>query len=95
MPRVRLRRIKLDVLKPHRPSVLDFAIGLGAYGGARIVEVSVVEMDEKTETLEVIVQGPDIVFETLVKKIRDLSGSVHSIDEVLVESDEPDPQAAP
>jgi hypothetical protein len=81
---VRLQQVTLDVLKPHEPSILELANALGAQGGDYQVRVRVAEMDEKTETLEVIVTGTDVDLAALEKTITTLGGSVHSIDEVLV-----------
>lgn len=84
MRKVKVKRIKLDVLKPHLPNVLEFATGIGTNGGANRVLVRVVEVDDKTETLEVLVEGNDIEFDQLAERITELGGSLHSIDEVMV-----------
>ena len=80
---VRLKQVTLDVLKPHEPTLLELARALGE---ARDYEIRIrlVEMDEKTETLEVIVSGSDVDLERLEETITALGGSVHSIDEVVV-----------
>ncbi len=83
---VKLRRLRLDVLKPHHPNILEFARTLCAEGVDYHVAVYVVEMDDKTETLELIVEGDDIEFEVLVERIKQLGASLHSIDEVAVVS---------
>jgi hypothetical protein len=83
---VKLKRVKLDILKPHHPNAVEFAIGLGAENPGYSIDVKVVEIDEKTETLEVLIEGDDIQFERLNEKIASLGGSLHSIDEVLVSS---------
>ncbi len=90
MNRVRLQRLRLDVLKPHHPNILEFARDLCAEGVDYRVAISVLEMDDKTETLELIVEGEDIEFESLCERIKQLGGSVHSVDEVAVLSVGPD-----
>jgi hypothetical protein len=47
-------------------------------------------MDDKTETLQVLIEGPDIDFERIQAAIADFGASLHSIDEVEVEG-EPEP----
>ena len=41
-------------------------------------------MDDKTETLELIIEGNDIQLDNIVAAINELGGSVHSIDGVEV-----------
>jgi hypothetical protein len=53
--------------------------------------LTVCEVDEKTETLQVVVEGSAINFEAVQAVIRGMGGSLHSIDEVEVQS-EPDNQ---
>jgi hypothetical protein len=77
-------------LKPHHPNVVEFAEALSAQGADYSVTINVLEMDDKTETLEVVVEGDDIHFDDLVKSIKALGGSLHSIDEVVAISDNND-----
>ncbi|MDF2177622.1 DUF211 domain-containing protein [Aliiglaciecola sp. CAU 1673] len=86
MPAV--KRIVLDVLKPHEPNALDFSRRLAASGKDYRVYLMVLEVDEKTETLQVEVQGTDIQCDSLFSVIKEMGGSLHSIDEVDVFSDE-------
>lgn len=83
---VLVKRLVLDVLKPHRPNVLEFSQALARAGGDYHVCTTVLEIDEKTETLKVVVEGKTIDFEALEAKIGELGGSLHSIDEVEVQS---------
>ena len=83
---VRIKRLLLDVLKPHQPNVLEFGRLLAEPGEHR-VKVTVVEMDDQTETLQIVVEGPDIDFDRIQATIADLGASLHSIDEVEVESE--------
>ena len=83
---VKVKRINLDVLKPHEPNILEFATRLAEAGSACDVAITVLEMDENTETLDIVVEGADIQFDRLEAAIKSLGGSLHSIDEVLVSS---------
>ena len=85
-------RVLLDVLKPHDPNVLDLACALGNLGDYR-VRVRVLEMDKKTETLEIEVAGADVDFEAIQAVIRDLGAALHSVDEVDVNGDSAAPDA--
>ncbi|HYW93499.1 MAG TPA: DUF211 domain-containing protein [Gammaproteobacteria bacterium] len=82
----RLTRLVLDVLKPHRPGALEFARAMAARSPGARVNLSVVEMDERTETMELVVEGQDLDFEQITGVISELGGSLHSIDQVEVVS---------
>ena len=88
---VRVKRLVLDVLKPHQPNALEFSQALARAGGDYRVCITVLEIDEKTETLQVLVEGNAIDFDAVQSSIRELGGSLHSIDEVEVQSE---PQAS-
>jgi len=79
-----VRRIVLDVLKPHRPNGLEFARAIAGHGGSRTVRYEVVEMDEQTESVVITVEGDDVDYNAITTRIAELGGSVHSVDEVEV-----------
>jgi len=84
---VLVKRLVLDVLKPHQPNALDFSRALAKAGGDYRVCITVLEVDENTETLQVVVEGDAINFDAVQSVIDDLGGSLHSIDEVEVHSE--------
>ena len=82
-----LKRIELDVLKPHHPNSLDFGSMIAdKLPGARI-ELTVTEVDEKTETVVIVIAGENLQYEAIVEVISNMGGSIHSIDRVEVESE--------
>jgi len=85
---VSVKKLVLDVLKPHQPNSLEFSCNLADVGDGYRVEVTVIEVDENTETLQVIIQGSDLDFEAIQTAIADMSGALHSIDVVEVESEQ-------
>ena len=86
---VLVKRLVLDVLKPHQPNALEFSQAIAKAGGDYRVRTTVLEVDEKTETLQVVVEGDAIDFNSVESRIRDMGGSLHSIDEVDVQSEAP------
>jgi hypothetical protein len=82
-----LKRIVLDVLKPHQPNVLDLSRAIAAIGTDYRVSINVIEVDEKTETVAVEVEGERLDFDRIERSIRELGGTVHSIDRVLMAGD--------
>ena len=81
-----IKRLVLDVLKPHHPNALDFAAALADQGKDTQIKLSVAEVDEKTESVILTIDGEDIDFDAISERITALGGSVHSIDEVEVVS---------
>jgi len=87
-----IKRVVLDVLKPHQPNALEFAgVIADRHSGCR-VKVTVTEVDEKTETTVVTIESGNIPYEAIVETIIGLGASIHSIDEVEVSST-PQPEA--
>ena len=82
---IRIKRLNLDVLKPHHPDVLELGRLLAEQGEHR-VKLVVKEMDDQTETLQIEIVGPDIDFDGVKTAITEFGASLHSIDEVEVEN---------
>jgi len=53
--------------------------------GVTRVDISVVEMDEKTETLKVIIDGTQLDYEVLRSHMAMQGAVIHSVDQVVVE----------
>ena len=83
---VTVKRIMLDVLKPHRPNSLEFSQAIAKVGDDYRVCLTVLEMDENTETLQLEVEGDAIDFEAVESAITAMGGSLHSIDQVEVQN---------
>ena len=83
----KIRKVVLDVLKPHKPSILEFANALSETDHECTVNVSVLEVDEQTETLVITLSGKNIRLDDMAEKITEMGGTIHSIDEVEVSSE--------
>ena len=81
-----IRKLVLDVLKPHEPNALEFAVNLAAAGIDMRIKHTVVEVDEKTESTILVIEGNDLAYEDINEAIKKMGASIHSIDEVEVES---------
>ena len=84
MPMASTRKVVLDVLKPHQPNAVDFATALADLSPDYKVRITVVEVDEKTESIIVVLEGENIEFDSVTELIKKMGASVHSIDEVEV-----------
>lgn len=81
---VKVKRIVLDVLKPHQPNGLMFASTLAEKCPDSHIRYTVVEVDEQTETTVITIEGENIQFDIIEEAINTMGASVHSIDEVEV-----------
>ena len=79
-----VKRIVLDVLKPHQPNALEFSRAIANTGDDYRVCLTVVEMDEKTETLQLEIEGDTVDIEAIESAISGMGASLHSIDQVEV-----------
>lgn len=85
MSESKIKNLVLDVLKPHSPPLPEFASFLTELDGIEKVEITLVEMDEKTESLKVVLTGSDIEYEALKEHVGKQGAVVHSVDHVVVE----------
>lgn len=83
---IHVKRLLLDILKPHSPNVIEFSKALAEKGNYQ-VRLSVVEIDARTETLQVGITGNSIDFEQIEAAIKEMGASIHSIDLVEVENE--------
>ncbi|PKG77267.1 hypothetical protein CXF80_02450 [Shewanella sp. Actino-trap-3] len=84
---VKVKRVVLDVLKPHQPNALDFSRAIAETGVDYQVKLVVLEMDENTETVQIELFGSAIDFKGVQSAISNMGGSLHSIDEVEVHNE--------
>ncbi|MHA2497016.1 MAG: DUF211 domain-containing protein, partial [Candidatus Hodarchaeales archaeon] len=78
-----IRRLVLDVLKLHEPDLVAFTTSLEALECIDAVNVTLDEVDSKTETVKIVVAGQGLDFEAISEKLKDLHASIHSIDQVV------------
>ena len=79
-----VKKIVLDVLKPHQPSIPELASRLVACHGVDHVNITLAEIDQNTESIKVQVDGSDVKLDGLRKCIEELGATIHSVDEVEV-----------
>jgi hypothetical protein len=77
-----VRRLVIDVLIPHHPSEVVYAKRISQLDGTEGVTVHLLEMDEKTKTVEMTIEGDALSLDAIRKSIEELGGSVHSVDRV-------------
>ena len=85
MEKPQITHLILDVLKPHQPPLPEFASFLKEIDGIKKVDISVVEIDEETESLKVIIDGNCLNYEKLRSHMARQGAVIHSVDQVVVQ----------
>lgn len=77
-----IKRLVLDVLKPHKPSLIELSQRLSSLKGVEGVNCSLDEVDQETETVKVTIEGSSIAYDSVEAALRELGAVIHSVDEV-------------
>ena len=84
---VLVKRLVLDILKPHQPRSLEFCAKLAEVGDDYRISLTVIGVDEQTETVEVCIEGYNLDFEAIQAAITEMSSALHSVDVVEVQNE--------
>ncbi|WP_458189200.1 DUF211 domain-containing protein [Haladaptatus sp. NG-WS-4] len=77
-----LRRIVVDILKPHEPTILELARRIAESDGVEGVDVTLLETDKEVENVKLTIEGDGIEYDDICDVVDELGGSIHSIDNV-------------
>ncbi len=77
-----LKRLVLDVLKPHHPTIIEMARRIGVLNGVSGVNCTLEEVDRETESVKITIEGTSIDFESIEETISDCGAVIHSVDSV-------------
>jgi len=91
-----VKRLVLDVLKPHDPPLVDFTARLGDVESVDGATASLIELDKEVQNVKLTVAGPSLDVDAVEAEIESLGGTVHSVDQVAcgerVVDERPTPQ---
>jgi hypothetical protein len=77
-----VRRLVVDVLKPHDPPLVAFTTHVAEVDGVSGVSASLIELDQEVQNVKLTFEGDELDFEAVSRVIEDLGGTVHSVDQV-------------
>jgi len=77
-----VRRLVLDVLKPHDPPLVDFTDRVAELDGVVGVSTSLIELDREVQNVEVTIEGDALDVASIEETVEQLGGTVHSVDQV-------------
>ncbi|MFO7761677.1 MAG: DUF211 domain-containing protein [Thermodesulfobacteriota bacterium] len=83
---MQLKKLIIDVLIPHEPDILIYVEKLCEIEQIENVNIKVEEVDDRTKSLRITIEGKHITFEEIKSTIERLGGAIHSIDEVFATS---------
>ena len=81
---VHIKRMVIDSLKPRETTILDLSKAICDVKGVDEVDITVTEVDVKTETIKITVRGSDIAYEELTKVMSEHGATIRSLDEINV-----------
>jgi hypothetical protein len=82
-----IRRLILDVGKGlNKPTLMELSEAIVTVKGVEGVNISVMDIDIETMGMNVTIEGSNINYEEIIKKIENSGAVVHSVDEVAVGS---------
>jgi len=78
-----LRKVVLDVLKPHSPDIVSLAKELSSVEGIDGVNISVYEMDKEVENVKITIIGEFNDLDAVRGVVSNSGATIHSIDEAI------------
>ncbi|TFF84747.1 hypothetical protein EU524_00410 [Candidatus Thorarchaeota archaeon] len=78
-----IRRIVLDVLKPHSPRLTDLALMISQNERVSGLNISLKEVDQNTESITITLEGDDLEFDSIKEILEQAGAVIHSIDQVV------------
>jgi len=79
-----VKMLVLDVLKPHKPNIVEFGKALSTANGIGNMDITVYTVDEKTESVKIIIEGDSLDFEVIKKSIEEFGAVIHSVDKICI-----------
>lgn len=77
-----LRRIILDVLKPHVPTIMDVANEISKIKSVEGVNIHTYNRETKVESVRITVEGRNLDFKKINKVLEKMGASIQSVDVV-------------
>ncbi len=81
---VHIKRMVIDSLKPRETTILDLSKSLCEVKGVNEVDITVTEVDVKTETIKLTIRGVDIDYNGASKIMQENGATIRSVDEINV-----------
>lgn len=83
---VYIKRMIIDSLKPRETTILDLSTSLCRGKGVNEVDITVTEVDVKTETVKLTLRGSNIDYDEVSKIMQENGAIIRSVDEANITS---------
>ena len=91
-----IRRLVVDVLKPHEPTTLTFTQQVAEAESVDGINATLIELDKEVQNVKLTLEGESIDYDAVEAIIEDAGGTIHSVDQVAcgeyIVEDAPTPQ---
>ena len=87
MPSYGVKRLVLDVLKLHNPSIVYLADHLCTQKEIEGVNITSVEVDAETESVKITIEGTNLDFDQIKMELEAHGAAIHSVDQVIATKD--------
>ena len=77
-----VRRLVIDVLKPHDPDIVEFTERVSELDDVGGVTSSLIELDEEVQNVKLTFEGESLDVAAVEAAVEELGGTVHSVDQV-------------
>jgi len=74
----------LDVMKPHKPDIVDLGKQISSLPGISGCNLTVLEIDKSVENVKITIEGDNISAKEIEKVLEENGATVHSIDKVSI-----------
>ena len=79
-----IKRLVLDVMKPHKPDIVDLGKQISSLPGISGCNLTVLEIDKSVENVKITIEGDNISAKEVEKVLEENGATVHSIDKVSI-----------
>lgn len=80
----KLRIVVLDILKPHKPDIIEFGQAIENEKSVKCLNLTVYAVDEKTESIKLALEGNSLNIKNIKKLIEDRGAVIHSVDKAVI-----------
>ena len=80
--KVSIKKLCLDILKPHKPNIVDLSAELCRIPGVHGAEIATHEIDKNTETIKLTLEGSNLDYTQICHTIEQSGGVIHAVNQV-------------
>lgn len=82
--KVVIKRLVLDVMKPHKPGLIEVGSEISSLSGVDGCNIALIEIDKSVENVKITIEGSDINYDKIEALLEDNGATIHSIDKASI-----------